>query len=176
MVKQIIKSFEIAKQRNWDKIYYFYDIHETILYPDYNNTEPLKFYPCAKEALQLMTRHNLLCNILYTCSHPEEVERYQGFFRENDIVFESFINENPLVSTTKLGCFDKKPYMNALFDDKAGFDAEKDWLPIWQHFLILNTEKFIFSSLPTVNYKNFHDLLDDKPDSIEDNINIEEDK
>jgi hypothetical protein len=32
--------------------------------------------------------------------------------------------------TNGYGCYDKKPYMNVLFEDKAGFDAETEWEPV----------------------------------------------
>jgi len=41
IIKGIERAFKTQKERGWDRIYYFFDIHETILYPDYNNTDPL---------------------------------------------------------------------------------------------------------------------------------------
>jgi len=133
MLKQIKKSFEVGKLRGFTVYYYYFDIHETILYPDYTNTKPLKFYPYAKEALQLMTKHPMLVSILYTCSHPEEIENYLKFFKDHGIEFK-YVNENPDVENTKYGDFSKKPYMNCLFDDKSGFEAEKEWRDIYYYF------------------------------------------
>jgi len=147
MVDQIKRAFDVAQKRNFKKLYYFFDIHETIIIPDWSNTEPLRFYPYAKEALQLITSGKPITfgdftveivNGLFTCSHPEEIEWYQGFFKEHDIHFK-YVNENPEVVNTRLGCFDKKPYMNVLFEDKAGFEAQTDWRAIYYYFAELQS-------------------------------------
>jgi hypothetical protein len=39
-----------------------------------------------------------------------------------------YVNDNPEVTTEGYGCYDYKPYMNVLFEDKAGFDT--DWLGV----------------------------------------------
>jgi hypothetical protein len=65
---------------------------------------------------------------LYTCSHPHEIEQYLKLFSDNNIHFK-YVNENPEVATDLkgYGCYDKKPYMNVLFEDKAGFDPEMEF-------------------------------------------------
>ena len=49
-------------------------------------------------------------------------------FEENGIHFD-YVNENPEIATNLegYGNYDKKPYMNVLFEDKAGFDGDTDW-------------------------------------------------
>ena len=71
--------------------------------------------------------------ILYTCSHPHEIEQYIQYFKDNGIRFD-YINENPEIPTNLegYGCYDKKPYMNVLFEDKAGFDGDKDWSKVYE--------------------------------------------
>lgn len=166
IIKQIKKVFESAKVRNWDKLYFFYDLHETILIPDYDNLQPLRFYPYAKEALQLMSRHPLLVNIIYTCSYPEEIERYLEFFESHDIYFK-YVNDNPEVENTRLGDFSQKKYFNVLFEDKAGFDAETEWRDIYYYFAELENPgqtiididfKFLYPSSDTpLNTKEYAD-------------------
>jgi len=80
------------------------------------------YYPEAKELLQELTARPDVCLILYTCSHPPEIEFYLKNFAAHNIKFD-YINENPEVKTGvgEFGCYDKKPYFNILFDDKAGF-------------------------------------------------------
>lgn len=135
IIKGIERAFKTQKERGWDRIYYFFDIHETILYPDYNNTDPLKFYPHAKKVLQyLSTRKDISIN-LYTCSYPKEIQRYLEFFDVNGINFD-YANKNPDAKNTKYGYYEDKPYYNVLFEDKAGFDAENDWLLIEKYFEI----------------------------------------
>ena len=127
--KAIIKFFDNRENRGWDKGYFFFDIHGTILKPnyEYGNT-PSEFYPFAKETLQFLSKLDDIVMVLYTCSHSHEIERYQELFKANNIRF-SYINENPEVPTdvNGYGCYDKKPYVNVLFEDKAGFDGETEW-------------------------------------------------
>ena len=124
--------FNAMKNRGWDKTYWFFDIHSTILKPNYKEGDiPKEFYPKSKEILQYISKREDVTMILYTCSHPHEVQEYIDFFDSYDIHFE-YVNENPEVvnSQTSYGCYDKKPYMNVLFEDKAGFNPDKDWVRV----------------------------------------------
>jgi len=133
IIKAIDKAFKYKEKRGWDKIYFYFDIHETILYPDYNNEDPLKFYDHAKEVLQYLSKRTDVSIGLYTCSYPQEIKRYKKFFRENDIIFK-YANKNPDVEDTAYGYYEDKPYFNVLFEDKAGFDAENDWILVKEYF------------------------------------------
>lgn len=124
-----INHFEYKVKRGWDKTYWFFDIHGTILKPNYTyGNTPKDFYPYAKEALQYICKLPDVCMVLYTCSHPNEIEEYVKLFADCGIKFD-YINENPEVptDTNGYGCYDKKPYMNVLFEDKAGFDPLTEW-------------------------------------------------
>lgn len=132
IIQAFDKAFIRKKKNNWDYIYLYFDIHETILLPDYDNTTA-KFYPEAKEVLQYLSNRKDLILALYTCSYPEEIERYQKFFKENKINF-TFVNKNPEVESNKWGYFKDKPYYNVLFEDKAGFNADTDWKAIKEYF------------------------------------------
>jgi hypothetical protein len=133
IIKSILTNhFEYKEQRGWDKTFWFFDIHATILKPNYTyGNIPDEFYPYAKETLQYLTKLDEVEMIIYTCSHPHEIEQYIEFFEKNNIRFK-YVNENPEVKTQTngYGCYDKKPYMNVLFEDKAGFDAETEWEPV----------------------------------------------
>jgi hypothetical protein len=89
----------------------------------------------AKETLQLISNRKDIVMILYTCSHPHEIEQYLKFFTENGINFK-YVNENLDVATdlNGYGNYDKKPYFNVVFEDKAGFDAEVEWAKIHRYF------------------------------------------
>jgi len=129
VTKAIINAFAYKITRNWDTMYWAFDIHGTILRPNYTyGSTPDEFYPMAKETLQLISKLPDVVTFLYTCSHSNEVAEYVKLFENNNIHFK-FINENPDVPTdiNGYGCYDKKPYMNVLFEDKAGFDPENDW-------------------------------------------------
>lgn len=129
IIKAIEKAEQRAIERGWDKVFYFFDIHETILYPDYSNKEKPKFYPFAKEVLQYLSKREDISISLYTCSYPEEIVNYIRFFESNSINFE-MVNKNSEVKDNAYGYYRDKPYFNVLFEDKSGFDAEKDWLDL----------------------------------------------
>jgi len=130
--RAIEKFYEDKERRGWDKGYFFFDIHATILKPNYMFGQiPKEFYPNALETLQYISKIDEIVMILYTCSHPHEVEEYLEYFTSLGINFK-YVNENPEVETqlNGYGCYDKKPYMNVLFEDKSGFDAETEWLEV----------------------------------------------
>lgn len=124
----IKKAFKVAKDRNWTgAIYFAFDIHDTIIVPNYKLGDiPKDFYPGAKEVMRMISDRRDVDMILYTCSWPNEIEQYIKLFESEEIYFK-FINENPDVPSKDYGCYDKKFYCNVLFEDKAGFDPNKDW-------------------------------------------------
>lgn len=140
----IVKAFDNAfldmERKNWDKIYVFVDLHSTVIKPNYKYGEiPKEFYPLAQETLELLSKQKDVCLIMYTCSHPNEIQEYLTFFIENNIDFK-YVNKNPEVSTSEggYGYYEDKPYMNILLDDKAGFDAESDWNEIMRFIMDRN--------------------------------------
>jgi hypothetical protein len=135
IINAIEKAFAVKQKRNWDLIYFFFDIHETILYPDYNNTDPKRFYKDADIVLQYLSTRNDVELGLYTCSYPEEIDNYITFFSEHNIKFHH-VNENLKVGNTTYGYYEDKPYFNVLWEDKAGFNAEKDWTSLRKYFNI----------------------------------------
>jgi len=129
----ILKSFDNAyadaTRKGWDYIYVFLDLHSTLIKPNYKSGEiPTDFYEGALKGLKMLYAAQDTKIIMYTCSHPHEIKKYENLFRRHGVVFD-FINENPEVTTTPqgYGCYDMKPYFNVLIDDKAGFYAEEDW-------------------------------------------------
>lgn len=136
----LVNHFEYKLKRNWDKTYWFFDIHGTILKPNYTyGNTPDEFYPMAKETLQFISKLDDVVMAIYTCSHPHEIEEYLELFKKFGINFK-YVNENPEIKTdvNGYGNYDKKPYINVLFEDKAGFDPEADWALVYN----LLTEKY----------------------------------
>jgi hypothetical protein len=128
MITKAIKNcLTHAKQRNWRRTYWAFDVHGTMLKPTFKTgVVSTEFYPFAKEAMQLLSKRNNIVRILYTCSHPEEIVQYLKFFESHGIRF-NYVNENPDVCTGAYGHYDRKFYFNVLFEDKAGFDPLTDW-------------------------------------------------
>jgi hypothetical protein len=119
-----------AKEKGWDKTYWAFDIHGTILKPNYKRDEiSREFYPHAIEVMQLLSKRTDIVKILYTCSYPHEIEEYLEYFAEHDIHFDH-INRNPEITDGGYGYYKDKFYFNVLMDDKAGFDGETDWIEI----------------------------------------------
>ena len=133
--KSIRKAFSVAKSRGWNKIYVAIDIHDTILASNYlKDTISRSFFPGALNTLQYLSKRKDVVLIMYTSSHPDEIWKYKQFFEINKIHFD-YENENPEVTTTEgYGCYDKKFYFNVLIEDKAGFDADQDWLLVQSTF------------------------------------------
>jgi hypothetical protein len=129
-------AFETMTKRGWDRIYVFVDLHSTVVRPNYEvGNIPTDFYDHSKEVLQYLSSREDIVLVMYTCSHEHEVKEYYKFFDGNDIKF-SYTNVNPEVKTNLkgYGCYDTKPYMNVMIDDKAGFSGEEDWLPLKEYF------------------------------------------
>lgn len=130
MIEEAIhKTFDLAKAKNWDKTYWAIDIHETLIKPNYSRDEiPTEWYTLALKALKMMSDRADIYTILFTCSHPTEIQKYLEYFKKYDIYFDN-INKNPEVKTQEngYGYYEDKMYLNVLMDDKAGFDATTDW-------------------------------------------------
>ena len=127
ITKAIRYCLKQAKLKGWDKTYWAFDIHGTILKPTFRTgVVSTEFYPYAKEARQLLTKRNDIIRMLFTCSYPHEIEAYVDFFRKHDIHFH-YVNENPDVCTGAYGHYERKFYFKGLFEDKAGFDQLTDW-------------------------------------------------
>lgn len=123
IINAIDKSFIKAKERNWECTYWFFDIHETIIFPNYDaGNVQVDFYPYAKEVLQILSKRKDIKMHLYTCSWPNEVMQYDKVFKENNIKFDYLNSKNPEVHNNKLGYYKDKPYFNVLLEDKAGFE------------------------------------------------------
>jgi len=134
----IEKSFDNAlkrmKDRNWEHIYVLVDIHDTIFEACYHEKENHKWYPFAKEALQIMSYARNISLILWTSSHKESINEYLEYFKANSISFD-MVNSNSETQNNELSCFDEKTYFNVGIDDKFGFDAETDWEILYNYLV-----------------------------------------
>jgi hypothetical protein len=127
ITKAIQNCIQHATQKGWEKTYWAFDIHGTILRPTYKSgMVSTEFYPYAKEAMQLLSLKKDIVRVLYTCSYPHEIEQYIEYFKKYDIHFD-YVNENPDVCAGAYGHYERKFYFNVLFEDKAGFDPLTDW-------------------------------------------------
>ncbi len=131
MITRAIKTcLQNVKDRRWTKTYWAFDIHGTILKPNFKRDSiSTEFYPGAMEVMQMLSKQKDIVRILYTCSYPNEIDQYIAYFKEHNIHF-NYINENPEVADGGYGYYQDKFYFNVLMDDKAGFDGETDWLAI----------------------------------------------
>ena len=127
-------AFQKMKERNWEKIYVLVDIHDTIFEGCYHNEETYKWFPYAKEALDIMSHSEQISLILWTSTYKEKINEYLEYFKTNGIRFD-FSNRNSETENTDLSCFDEKTYFNVGIDDKFGFDAETDWKILYNYLV-----------------------------------------
>jgi hypothetical protein len=116
----------------------------------FNNEE---FYPYAKSALQLISNRPDIIMILWTCSYPNEIEKYVKFFKESNINF-NHINENPGISSNmgNFGYYEQKFYFNVLFEDKSGFDPEIEWKEVYDLMLFYEQNNIMPNPKWTTKY------------------------
>ena len=127
------KTYQRYAERSWDRLYVLLDMHETVLFPNYDGVSDT-FYEGSIEALQLMCERPEICIIMWTCSRPEDCQIYKQLLLDKGVRVD-YINENPEVRDKfSWGDYTKKLYANIIFDDKAFFDATKDWHEIADYF------------------------------------------
>ena len=132
--RAIVKAFSTAQTRNWDTIFVAVDVHDTIVVSNYSeDTIPTTYYAGAKETLQYLSERPDVVLIMFTSSNPKEVNEYFEFFASEHIHF-MYNNCNPEVPSAGYGCYDRKFYFNVLIEDKAGFDATKEWEKVLETF------------------------------------------
>ena len=130
----IKRAFKTARERNWDKIFVFIDLHDTNCPASYKKGENHSdFYPMAKESLQHMSQRKDVCIVLWTCSYEHELVGTLEWLKTNGIKIEH-INVNPEVENTSMGDFTHKQYMNIILDDKSGFEGDVDWPKVLKLF------------------------------------------
>lgn len=130
-MKFIERAFKKKKERGHPLLYVFIDLHETVITPTYNNNnEGAQFYPGAIEVLQQWSKNPNVQLILWSSSHQYAAQSQLDMMRRNHgIIFDHF-NQNPNELSTAMCDFSRKPYMDILIDDKANWNAEKDWLTL----------------------------------------------
>ena len=132
--KSFDDAFQKMKERNWEKIYVLVDIHDTIFEGCYHSEETHKWFPYAKEALDIMSHAKQISLILWTSTYKNKIDEYIEYFKTNGIRFD-FSNRNSETKNTDLSCFDEKTYFNVGIDDKFGFDAETDWEKVYNYLV-----------------------------------------
>ena len=134
----ICKSFDSAfkrmKDRNWEKVYVLVDIHDTIFEACYHDKEEYKWYPFAKECLDIMSHAQQISLILWTSTYDDVIADYLKYFKQFGINFD-MVNVNHETANTDLSCFDEKTYFNVGIDDKFGFEAETDWEILYDYLV-----------------------------------------
>ena len=129
----IYMAYKKAAARGWDRIYWAIDIHETVLRPSYDSKVLGDAYPHAMRALQAILSYPESRIILWSSLSPADMQRHKdhifaGFTDEDKA--KVYLNCNPECGETEYASFNQKFYFNILLDDKAGFEAEKDWTTV----------------------------------------------
>ena len=153
LVNTLKKSFKKMIERNWDTVYIFVDMHETVMEPTWNSIPSVKLYPMALDTLKLMSEHENIKLILWSSSLPHINLEYQKLFKESGVIF-SAINSNPFEKDTEYADFTTKPYISLILDDKAGFVPVSDWSPLYDYMVMIKALAFI-KAITTNDAKNF---------------------
>jgi hypothetical protein len=152
----IVRAYRTKKKRNWDRLYFAVDLHDTITQSTYTRDEVQKkaFFPGAIETLKYFSSCKDIILILNTSSFPIYLKEYYRQFEENEIYFD-YLNENPEVPSTDVGDFGKKFYFNILMDDKAGFNPLKDWDRVLKLVKAFEEDEVTFVTQDFENYLDF---------------------
>lgn len=123
----ISNSWKRKHLKNHDYWFWLIDMHGTIFQNNYveGSYGGQLFEDCIYPLKFLTTREDTKL-ILWTSSHGSVIKDALEFLARKNILFD-FVNENPIVKNDALCNFDDKFYFDVLLDDKAGFDASKDW-------------------------------------------------
>ena len=124
------KNANIRKvEKGWDTLYILLDIHATVMKPNWEGVS-VEFYPHCIEALQEISKDPTYKIIMWTCSKEEDRNHYKKLLEDKGIPIYA-INSNPdTEGVLNWGDYSQKLYCNILLDDKAGFDAETEWVEI----------------------------------------------
>ena len=126
--------FNQSFKKEWFETYWAIDLHSTVMESSYDlNNKEIKYFPFAKEVLQILTNREDVELIMWTSSYPQEIVEYDRQFKNDEIIFNSK-NENIGISSNNgnFGYYNDKFYFNILFDDKAGFDPFIEWEAIYK--------------------------------------------
>jgi len=134
IIDAIEAAFTRAKKQGWEKTYWLFDLHDTVITSNYGVGEVEEYFPFALETLKILSDREDIVLILFTSSHDEKIKVYMEKFKNLGINF-NYINENPEATNSSYANFDVKFYFNVLFDDKAGFHPMKDWEPVYQYLI-----------------------------------------
>jgi len=126
IIKAIERAYKRANEKEWDKIYWAIDLHDTCFESNYMSGKYKLINDDVIKTLKLIQSCQESILIMWTSAHHEEWPSLWNFFNSNGIQF-NYFNFNPEIGNTETGCFEEKFYFNILLDDKAGFDPEIDW-------------------------------------------------
>jgi len=127
--KAIGKAYRTAEKKQWNKIYWAIDLHDTCLKSTYGKNNYEFLGPVVIEALRLICSRPENVLIIWSAVFADEEPLIVEFFAKEGIRID-FFNHNPVIQNTATGNFDTKFYFNVLVDDKAGFDWTQDWQKI----------------------------------------------
>lgn len=145
ITKAIERAYKTARLKNWDKIYWAIDLHETCLVSSYGKGSYRFINQQAANTLLYLSQRPETVIILWSSVHADEEPEIIKFFADYEIRVHYF-NHNPEVENTAVGNFDTKFYFNVLVDDKAGFDYRTDWVAIRELFELAEVQSRYFGT------------------------------
>lgn len=134
IIKAIEKAYQKAESRNWNRIYFAIDMHDTILKSTYDSCKYEFVNESAKHAMRMLSERPEVVIIIWSSTYVYDFHTKINAFLESEGIVFDFINENPLEHSNSYADFGQKFYFSVLLDDKAGFDPDVDWDRIIQFY------------------------------------------
>jgi len=138
----------MKKVKGWPEVYFCIDLHGTIIPSGKGSddkTDEHKFYPDAKEVLQMLSKRKDIMLILWTSTPIARLFEVYNWLEDEGIHFD-YINSNPHAKNTPRSDFNKKFYFSVLLDDRAGFEPETDWTAIKNELIAIGEWKEVDKS------------------------------
>lgn len=149
LLNAIKNAYQKAWDRNWHRIYWMIDLHETVIPSSYTkNVQDGKVmctpYPGALETMHALIDKPETRIILWSSTprHEMELMREHWFGMNPEWLAKVHINENPEEIGNEYADFTSKPYFSILLDDKAGFNPSGDWSLIYNTLNLMQPGKF----------------------------------
>lgn len=154
-VYNIANAFEEKKKRGWDKIFWAFDLHQTIIEGKYNKYNVgAELYPGAQEVLQNLYARKDMVLILWTCSYPSAVKDILDRLKYTYGIQFHYVNENLECPSTELCDFSRKFYFNILIEDKSGAEGPTCWREIKDELIRISEWKILQDDKYTSNITN----------------------
>jgi len=129
----ILRAFRKKWEGGWEKwprMFWAIDLHGVILNSTYKKDfKSQVINPVCLRVLKRLSSSKKQCIILFTASQPGYLSDVLEWFESLGVNVD-YVNNNPEAPSNQLCDTASKFYFDILFDDKAGFDMDTDWMEV----------------------------------------------